>query len=491
MPSRQISRRGFVKGSLSALALAALPARFASAQTPVRFRPEWQEFRSSQNYASFIDALRMMRANNNVNDRSSLRFWSNVHVNSCPHGTPYFLAWHRGFLFLFEEQLRIVSGNGNLVIPYWDFYRNPNLPPEFTDPATNNPLYVPRVNTNFFNALTLTPFGPTVWNFERGRPNAFEPLMESAPHNPIHDLMGGIMGTMEAPMDPIFYLHHANVDRLWHAWALPDGKGIPWLTSAYWSGNLNYAPNLTLPRSQCYHPNRVGSDYADVTPPSSLPPQANAARFVRVQAQAGNGMLLYRPRIGDFPLIGPRAIGVGKRAVGGARSVVLSAEPISVYVPVEAADARVLQAIAAKAGSTGATQEVQYKSMQIVFDDVKLLKEGKTGGYFYNVYLNLPAGGVATIAKERHLLGTVGPFEIKSAMHHGNTASLVFPATEVLTNIGAEDLSALTVSVVRVSGPNSPRGRTISIGEVRAELSTEDPYNTDPHVVKPQSVPYR
>lgn len=217
MHAKYISRRGFVKTSLSALALTSLPGQFAFAQTTIRVRPEWQQFRSSPNYASFIDAIRAMRANTNANDRRSWRYWTNVHINYCPHDIAYFLAWHRGYLYYFEQQLRIVSGNNNLVLPYWDYYRSPRIPAEFTDAATNNPLYVPRVNTNVYNALSLTPFGATVWNFERGRVNAFEPLIESRPHNPVHNIIGGFMTNLESPMDPIFYLHHANIDRLWHA----------------------------------------------------------------------------------------------------------------------------------------------------------------------------------------------------------------------------------------------------------------------------------
>jgi tyrosinase len=45
--------------------------------------------------------------------------------------------------------------------------------------------------------------------------------LESAPHNNIHNAVGGGPGFMSellAPVDPIFWLHHANVDRLWDLW---------------------------------------------------------------------------------------------------------------------------------------------------------------------------------------------------------------------------------------------------------------------------------
>ena len=37
-------------------------------------------------------------------------------------------------------------------------------------------------------------------------------------HNAGHNFIGGHMGGVFSPNDPIFWLHHANVDRLWDAW---------------------------------------------------------------------------------------------------------------------------------------------------------------------------------------------------------------------------------------------------------------------------------
>ncbi|WP_420476657.1 tyrosinase family protein [Noviherbaspirillum sp. ST9] len=487
MLSKQVSRRDFVKASLSAVAVASLPTKYVFGQTTIRVRQEWTEFRSSPNYASFIDAVRRMRANTNTNDPASWGYWTNVHVNFCPHDIAYFLAWHRGYLYYFDQQLRTVSGNNNLTLPYWDYYRNPNIPSEFTDPATSNPLYVPRTNTNVYSALSLTPFGSTVWNFERGRTNAFEPLIESRPHNPVHNIIGGAMGGLRSPNDPIFYLHHANVDRLWHAWALPDGKGIPWVTAPYWQGSFSYATNLTLPRAQCYHPNRVGTDYANLNKPTSLPPQAQTARIIRVQFQPGGG----RPALGDFPATAPRAIGNG-RSLGGARDVVLTERSVSVRLPVPAQDRASLQSIAQNAAgrsSGGAPPSGTYRSVSVVLDNPRVLNAARGGGFFYNIYLNLPESGDPS-SSEQHFLGTIGPFEIESASHHG-APRLSLQATDVLANVGAGDLSALTVSIVRVNGQNFPSGAAISIGELRVELSTEEPFDTSPHVPKPAGEPYR
>lgn len=72
---------------------------------------------------------------------------------------------------------------------------------------------------------------PTDNHHQRGT----QDTLESGPHNNIHNALGGgpgLMSELLAPVDPIFWLHHANVDRLWDLWtrrerqagrtALPD-----------------------------------------------------------------------------------------------------------------------------------------------------------------------------------------------------------------------------------------------------------------------------
>ncbi len=48
---------------------------------------------------------------------------------------------------------------------------------------------------------------------------ADDAIIEGIPHNMVHNDIGGNMPTMLSPIDPIFYLHHCNIDRLWDVWA--------------------------------------------------------------------------------------------------------------------------------------------------------------------------------------------------------------------------------------------------------------------------------
>ena len=52
--------------------------------------------------------------------------------------------------------------------------------------------------------------------------------LERQPHNNVHRTISGTMGTAASPLDPIFWLHHAQVDRLWGRWLrLGGGRSDP------------------------------------------------------------------------------------------------------------------------------------------------------------------------------------------------------------------------------------------------------------------------
>ncbi|HEY4143795.1 tyrosinase family protein [Pinirhizobacter sp.] len=43
-------------------------------------------------------------------------------------------------------------------------------------------------------------------------------MVESQPHNLVHEAIGGYMGDFMSAADPVFWLHHCNIDRLWDIW---------------------------------------------------------------------------------------------------------------------------------------------------------------------------------------------------------------------------------------------------------------------------------
>ncbi len=234
----------------------------------------------------YAKAVHLMRSRPTT-DRTSWSYQAAIHGTdarplraawgSCMHGDWRFLPWHRAYLARFEAIVgaTVVSlgGPADWSLPYWN-YEAPggaSLPKAFRDrtlPAnerlhdgTNaNPLFANRRSSRVNNGTPLTQlvtqsggafsissaaarseprfddaftggFGGTAPG-----PGAGDGALERTPHGDVHVLVGGRftdgtrgwMGRFEtAGLDPIFWLHHANLDRLWAEWLRVAGHSNP------------------------------------------------------------------------------------------------------------------------------------------------------------------------------------------------------------------------------------------------------------------------
>jgi tyrosinase len=462
-----ISRRRFLQSSLTAALIPFIPRMALGATGALRYRPEWTTFCATPMYQVYLAAISAMRANTNAADPNSWNYWVNVHKTFCPHTVPYFLAWHRGFLFRFEAQLRVVSGNPDLTIPYWDYYANPVMPVEFTD--TTSPLYIAnRQNTDVTSALSLAPFGPTVINFQRGLTNAFETGLETQPHNPVHNLIGGAMGAVTiSPKDPIFWLHHGNIDRLWAAWSIAGGgRTMPPSTDPYWSGSFQYGPAVsTIARRYTISDSILRYNYDNETMPTTLPappPPASSAITLQAFSSTPQGALAM--------------------SLGNGQELDLDERSVSIVVPLSEADRNQVRSLLLQQAARN-VQAPADNSLRVVLSGVRLTGLGSQGGYFYRIYINLPAQAGTSQPETTYLLGTLGAFEITGMLNHAamkgmtmpaasDGVQLVYPATDALARIAPSSLDKLTISFVRVDG-NKPvkKGIVITVKEFRVEAS--------------------
>lgn len=468
-----ISRRRFLQSSASLALLPLLPRVAMSADVVVR--QNWQVFRTGPTFQSFVNGVRAMRNNHDDTSPASWAYWANAHRDFCPHRRPYFLAWHRGLLMRFEGWLKKAAGDSSLVLPYWDYYTQPQMPEEFLD-NTSSLYRKARKGSDVTAALSLDPFADTVVNFQRGLDDAMEPIIEARPHNPVHNLIGGVMAQVPlSPWDPIFWVHHANIDRLWAAWvAAGDGRQMPPASDPYWSGSFQYGSAIKpVPRAWTIATTHqyLNYRYDDESMPTSLPPPSGS--MVRSSSA-------FAP-VGSAPL---KPATVQTLALGAARPLALDERSVSVDVLLSAQDAdRVRSLLLRPATGRAAAAD----SLRLVLDGVQATALGGEGGYFYKVFVNLPETAGVHPAERTYLLGMIGPFEISVAQmqaamqgkgmdgmqgmhgaHGGPDAQFVFPISDALRRLAPVRLDKLGISFVRMDGGGRPaRGETIRIGSLR------------------------
>jgi hypothetical protein len=178
--------------------------------------------------------------------------------NTCQHGTPFFWAWHRMYLYWFERIVRSLSGDSNWALPYWNWTSETKLPAPFRNTSSN--LYTPNRDPNINNGTGSLPASDVAYKLPLS--NDFSNLdyytaqgaLEGSPHAAVHVDVGGWMSSVPtAAMDPIFYLHHANIDRLWDLWlAQGGGRSDPtsdttWTTKVFHFFDENKNPVSMTP----------------------------------------------------------------------------------------------------------------------------------------------------------------------------------------------------------------------------------------------------
>lgn len=160
--------------------------------------------------------------------------------NTCPHqgGDPfYFLPWHRMYVYFFEEIARFVSGVPSFTLPYWD-YTSPDptkrgiVPVQFRSPGEYLMLYKqdrnPLANSSFpittgqqGDLMDARSIMSTASFSNSGFIQGVGTRIDMGIHGFIHTLVGTAtnMGNVPyAASDPLFWVHHANIDRMWASW---------------------------------------------------------------------------------------------------------------------------------------------------------------------------------------------------------------------------------------------------------------------------------
>ena len=156
--------------------------------------------------------------------------------DNCEHQTDFFWSWHRMYLYWFERIIRKFSGEPCWALPYWNWAPGTELqlPAPFRD--TTSELYTVNRDPSMNSGAASLPPGAVDLSSTFISTNFLTANnIVQQPHGNVHVLVGGWMGSVPtAAQDPIFYLHHSNVDRLWNLWLAQRGGRTDPLLDAAW-----------------------------------------------------------------------------------------------------------------------------------------------------------------------------------------------------------------------------------------------------------------
>ncbi|HWI08050.1 MAG TPA: tyrosinase family protein [Solirubrobacteraceae bacterium] len=197
----------------------------------------------------------------------------------CPHHTPQriFLPWHRAYLYRLEQAL--ADRVRGVTLPWWDWTTTREIPPPFADEEVGgapNPLYKSRTLVTPDDIRDGAPL--IAETFRDPHPPEFLPgagelqaVMQQPSyavfndacediHDGVHGWVGGTMGNVGyAAFDPVFWVHHCMIDRMWWLWQQDNRLNA--VASPGWEDIILEPFNLRV--RDVLNANALGFDYAD------------------------------------------------------------------------------------------------------------------------------------------------------------------------------------------------------------------------------------
>jgi tyrosinase len=219
---------------------------------------------------------RFLNALAKLNARGIYQTFRDIHVlgnnnvvYSQEHAGPHFLPWHRTYLLDLERELQAVDVSVSLH--YWRFDQvaanvfkntfmgatkqvNPGGPASNVTFVAGHPLSgwvtdgMPGIlRSAIFDTQTKAAPGPPGFpllnqsaTLALGTTYAPFAGMESSPHGAAHvSFAGWITSIGTAAKDPLFYMLHSNVDRLWGLWQWFNKRTNPADTKVYQGQNVD------------------------------------------------------------------------------------------------------------------------------------------------------------------------------------------------------------------------------------------------------------
>lgn len=288
--------------------------------------PLMVRIRKNATTLSTAERNRFISAFATLNNRGMGRFtdFRNIHTNAGSpeaHGDAGFLPWHRAYLLDLERELQVIDPS--VALPYWRFDQpaprvfsrdfmgvpdavtgtlqfSPSNPFQFWV-SDGTPGIVRRPQFNTTTQSARSPSGGTVLSEaatlalgDPGTRYARFARMEGNPHGTAHiSFSGYISGIPTAARDPLFFMLHANVDRLWAKWQWFNRRFDTTATTSFEPQGAAGDPGTT----------RIGHNLRDTMWPWNQvsrrprPPTAPGGTMARSPVVAAPGL---RPTVGSM-----------------------------------------------------------------------------------------------------------------------------------------------------------------------------------------------
>jgi len=410
------------------------------------------------------------------------------HWNACEHGSWYFLPWHRIYLHHFEKTIREaivgLGGPATWTLPYWNYsdqLQARALPPAFRqttmpNSADPNPLYVAErdpdmnatgvlqagevdavaaLNERNFSSAQLAGFG--------GRSGAsihfgsHPGAVENTPHGSVHMGVGGTDGWMSdfntAPLDPIFWLHHANIDRLWAKWLAQPGRVNTaerrWLVKKFTFGSGTWQTTLAVRDVLDTTAAPLRYRYGDM-PAAAAQPTA-AADLAQVE------------EVAPMPKAKPELIGASDQHVE------LGNQPSVAEVRLEPSKSVLPQARARASATDEALDAAAAPRTYLRLENVTGTKISAGG---YEVHVNVPAGAESAGGHPDHRAGHIALFGVREATrggekHTGSGLTFTLDITDLVDKLAADGkLDPQTLRVTFTPDDQRAAASDVRVGRV-------------------------
>jgi tyrosinase len=351
----------------------------------------------------------------------------------------YFLPWHRMYVFFFESIIRAVLADNSFTLPYWNYSATGSahgvLPGAFrssTDPALKS-LFIANRNNGVNGGTPIDRGQPGILDPDSLTQTTYSPSgprpgfcsdIDSKIHGAVHVSVGNSsnMGSITtAAGDPIFWMHHCNIDRLWASWnkaGRTNPKGAAFLSKTFVFADSTGKRVVA----------KIG-DFLDIAPL-----HYTYDRFESVPVSPGAHAAIPGP---------PRPVAT----VASANAISLAPRPVRIPL------AKAQRAAAAATPRTTGGPATYFVVVQGLQADTQ-------PGVLYNLYLNLPdAASDATSAS--HLIGSINFF---GAMSHAMRNRFVsFDITPLVQRLGTAAVSGdLHVTVAPAGTPQGEAQPTLA-----------------------------